>query len=54
MSAIEASQKERDETETVSAMASLSMQQPTNLTLVLNVLFHLFMLRVYAMRARAL
>jgi len=53
MSAIEASQKERDETETVSAMASLSMQQPTNLTLVLNVLFHLFILRVYAMRARA-
>lgn len=34
MSAIEASQKEHDETETVSAMASLSMQQPTNLTLV--------------------
>ncbi|XP_017792992.1 PREDICTED: histone deacetylase 4 [Habropoda laboriosa] len=32
MSAIEAGQKERDETETVSAMASLSMQQPTNLT----------------------
>ncbi|XP_072745236.1 histone deacetylase 5 isoform X6 [Anoplolepis gracilipes] len=32
MSAIEASQKEHDETETVSAMASLSMQQPTNLT----------------------
>lgn len=34
MSAIEAGQKERDETETVSAMASLSMQQPTNLTYV--------------------
>ncbi|XP_043264566.1 histone deacetylase 4 isoform X3 [Colletes gigas] len=32
MSAIEAGQKERDESETVSAMASLSMQQPTNLT----------------------
>ncbi|XP_024939817.1 histone deacetylase 4 isoform X4 [Cephus cinctus] len=32
MSVIEASQKEHDETETVSAMASLSMQQPTNLT----------------------
>ncbi|XP_067211637.1 histone deacetylase 4 isoform X4 [Linepithema humile] len=32
MSALEASQKEHDETETVSAMASLSMQQPTNLT----------------------
>ncbi|XP_017879936.1 histone deacetylase 4 isoform X3 [Ceratina calcarata] len=32
MSVIEAGQKERDETETVSAMASLSMQQPTNLT----------------------
>ncbi|XP_033221341.1 histone deacetylase 4 isoform X4 [Belonocnema kinseyi] len=32
MSAIEAGQKEHDETETVSAMASLSMQQPTNLT----------------------
>lgn len=32
MSAIQSSQKERDETETVSAMASLSMQQPTNLT----------------------
>jgi len=39
MSAIEASQKERDETETVSAMASLSMQQPTNLTLVFNIIF---------------
>jgi len=38
MSAIEASQKEHDETETVSAMASLSMQQPTNLTLVLNII----------------
>ncbi|XP_046467928.1 histone deacetylase 4 isoform X6 [Neodiprion pinetum] len=32
MSVIESSQKERDETDTVSAMASLSMQQPTNLT----------------------
>ncbi|XP_011496681.1 PREDICTED: histone deacetylase 4 [Ceratosolen solmsi marchali] len=32
MSAIEASQKEHDETETVSAMASLSMQQQSNLT----------------------
>ncbi|XP_076244011.1 histone deacetylase 4 isoform X2 [Calliopsis andreniformis] len=32
MSAIEAGQKERDESDTVSAMASLSMQQPTNLT----------------------
>ncbi|XP_053983205.1 histone deacetylase 4 isoform X2 [Hylaeus anthracinus] len=32
MTAIEAGQKERDESETVSAMASLSMQQPTNLT----------------------
>ncbi|XP_066595944.1 histone deacetylase 4 isoform X6 [Prorops nasuta] len=32
MSSIEARQKEHDETETVSAMASLSMQQPTNLT----------------------
>ncbi|XP_023245455.1 histone deacetylase 4 isoform X3 [Copidosoma floridanum] len=31
MSAIEASQKEHDETETVSAMASLSMQQQSNL-----------------------
>lgn len=41
MSAIEASQKERDETETVSAMASLSMQQPTNLTLVFESLFDL-------------
>jgi len=45
MSAIEASQKERDETETVSAMASLSMQQPTNLTLVFNIIFfhHLYL-----------
>lgn len=32
MSAIEAKEKEHEETETVSAMASLSMQQPTNLT----------------------
>lgn len=32
MSAVQASQKEHDETDTVSAMASLSMQQPTNLT----------------------
>ncbi|XP_020712488.1 histone deacetylase 4 isoform X12 [Athalia rosae] len=32
MSVIESSQKEHDETDTVSAMASLSMQQPTNLT----------------------
>ncbi|XP_063975199.1 histone deacetylase 4 isoform X7 [Diachasmimorpha longicaudata] len=30
-SALQASQKEHDETDTVSAMASLSMQQPTNL-----------------------
>ncbi|XP_061938544.1 histone deacetylase 4 isoform X8 [Apis cerana] len=46
MSAIEAGQKERDETETVSAMASLSMQQPTNLTYVayhyIKARFHLF------------
>lgn len=46
MSAIEAGQKERDETETVSAMASLSMQQPTNLTYVayhyIKSRFHLF------------
>jgi hypothetical protein len=50
MSAIEASQKERDETETVSAMASLSMQQPTNLTLVSDILFrsmHLFIHSVH-------
>lgn len=32
MSAVQSSQTQRDETETVSAMASLSMQQPTNLT----------------------
>ena len=32
MSALNASQKEHDEIDTVSAMASLSMQQPTNLS----------------------
>lgn len=32
MSALNSSQKEHDETDTVSAMASLSMQQPTNLS----------------------
>ena len=32
MSAIEAGQKERDETETVSAMASLSMQHQSSLS----------------------
>ncbi|XP_034940761.1 histone deacetylase 4 isoform X3 [Chelonus insularis] len=32
LSALKASQKEHDETDTVSAMASLSMQQPTNLS----------------------
>lgn len=33
-SALEASQKERDETETVTAMASLSMQHPTSMQYV--------------------